>query len=227
MIELSFLIPLYNEERKVLETINTINEAVTQFPIEYEIIVCNDASTDSSLSAINSVNQDNLHVLSNSTNIGFAASYHKCLLRAQGTSSIYISADNDIDVENLKLVLQNYNKAPVVLQYCTNISHRCWYRYAISVIFTKLMNTFTGNRLHYYNGFNIYPTSEVLALNINENSFAFQAEIASQLVKKLSFVEVGINCRFDDGHSSATKLKNILMVIKYLFVKLFSRFKRN
>ncbi|MCK5357268.1 MAG: glycosyltransferase, partial [Elusimicrobiales bacterium] len=49
-IQLSIIIPVYNEEKAVTKVINDIKNTVSKIPdIEYEIILINDGSTDNSL----------------------------------------------------------------------------------------------------------------------------------------------------------------------------------
>ena len=50
-IKLSVIVPLYNEERTIIKTLNRILETKKQ-DFVYEVIVINDGSTDNSLSLL-------------------------------------------------------------------------------------------------------------------------------------------------------------------------------
>ena len=50
-IELSVIVPLYNEERTVIKILNRLSEIKKQ-DFVYEVIVINDGSTDNSLSLL-------------------------------------------------------------------------------------------------------------------------------------------------------------------------------
>ena len=50
--EVSILIPIYNEERSISGTINTIVELMNKTNIEFEIIAINDGSKDNSLEVL-------------------------------------------------------------------------------------------------------------------------------------------------------------------------------
>ena len=50
-IELSVIVPLYNEERTIIKVLNRLSETKKQ-DFVYEVIVINDGSTDNSLSLL-------------------------------------------------------------------------------------------------------------------------------------------------------------------------------
>ena len=53
-MKLSIIIPVYNVEKYVAECLNSVKS----FSFDYEVIVVNDGSTDSSLDIINSFAKD-------------------------------------------------------------------------------------------------------------------------------------------------------------------------
>jgi glycosyltransferase involved in cell wall biosynthesis len=52
-IELSIVIPAYNEERAVATTVRRIRSAISKLPMRFEIIVVDDGSADGSSTAAN------------------------------------------------------------------------------------------------------------------------------------------------------------------------------
>lgn len=224
MKKLSFLVPLYNEEKQIVLTLETIVDAATKLGIDFEIIVVDDASSDNSYAVAKQLSShySMLKVYKNPTNLGFAKTYFKCLEFSNSQRVMYISSDNDIDFENLSILLANIDKATMILQYCQNANDRHWYRFQISKLFTRVQNLLNKKNLSYYNGFNIYPSEGLKQLVITEDSFAFQAEIVSNLIQKYDYLEVGIGCRFNDKNSSALKIKNVFGVARYVLKKCFS-----
>jgi glycosyltransferase involved in cell wall biosynthesis len=221
MKKLSFLIPLFNEEISILPTIHNIVGAARRLNIDFEIIIVDDASSDKSFEVANSLKNSYqmLKVFKNDKNLGFSKTYFNCLKESNSEYVIYISSDNDIDLENLVIILSHLEKAPVILQYCLNQHERFKYRYFISKSFTKIQNILNRKKISYYNGFNIFPSEAVKNLEINESSFAFQSELVSRLTEHYNFIEVGIVCSFNDVKSTAMKTQNILGVMKYLIKK--------
>lgn len=225
MKDLSFLIPLYNEEKNIVPTIETIVHSAQFHKLDFEILITDDASTDNSLTVARDLSRlyPQVKVFQNEKNSGFAKTYFKCLDMSDAKYVMYVSSDNDIDEKNLKELLSHLNEAPVILQYCLNPDERKAYRFLISSLYTKLLNFLNKKKLRYYNGFNIYQSSLVKNLKIAEESFAFQSEIVSQLIQKNEFVQVPIYCKYHDESSSALKWKNVLGVARFLLKKMNSR----
>lgn len=58
MKKLSIIIPVYNEEKTIYDVLKLTSEVALIHPIEKEIIVVNDSSTDHSLDEINRFSHD-------------------------------------------------------------------------------------------------------------------------------------------------------------------------
>ncbi len=217
----SFLIPLFNEESNIAQTIATIQQAVSVID-SYEIIIVDDASSDRSLEIVEKISQYNPNILieRHLENRGFAKAYQTALNRATGTTCQYIPSDNVISVEDLTKLLSAKDKADVVFQYCLNPKERVPLRSFISRAYTYVLNKIHQRSLSYYNGLNIYPREFLNKQQIKSDSFAFQAELAIAAMKKLSYTQVGITCNFKDDTSSAMTLSNFLNVMFFIFKQL-------
>jgi glycosyltransferase involved in cell wall biosynthesis len=224
MKDLSFLVPLYNEEKNIILTIEAIVLSSNAQNIDFEIIIVDDGSTDQSFQVAKALQNiyPQIQVFKNENNLGFARTYFKCLEMSDSKYVMYISSDNDIDSKNLSLLISHLGAAPLVLQYCLNPHDRKYYRFIVSQIYTKTLNIINKTQIQYYNGFNIYESSLIKKLQINEESFAFQSEIVSQLIRKEKFIQVPIHCHYHDESSSALRPNNIMGVFKYLVKKLTS-----
>lgn len=217
----SFLIPLFNEEENIAGTIATIDQAATVLS-SYEIIVVDDASHDNSLNIVTKLSEgrNDLFVKRHEKNKGFARSYKTALESAQGESCQYIPSDNVIQVNDLIKILQAKLQAEVVFQYCLNPLERKPLRSFISRGYTQILNRIHKQNLSYYNGLNIYPRDFLLKQQFENDSFAFQAELAIAATKNLSYTQVGIRCQFKDDTSSAMAFTNVLKVITFLLQQL-------
>jgi glycosyltransferase involved in cell wall biosynthesis len=106
-IEFTIITPVYNCERYIVETI----ESVFKFTnlINFEYIVVNDGSTDGTLGLLNRY-KDKIKVISQ-TNMGEAKAVNSALEIAQGEYCLIISADDPLYSENLftlaKQILDN------------------------------------------------------------------------------------------------------------------------
>ena len=98
---LSIIIPVYNEERTVIEVLKKIKSNSPNL-FKYEIIVIDDGSTDQSRKLL----EDNKHLydklLINASNKGKGFSVKKGITNASGTHIIFQDADLEYDPIDLK-----------------------------------------------------------------------------------------------------------------------------
>lgn len=88
----SIIVPVYNAERYVAKTIESVlNQTFT----DYELILINDCSTDNSLEIIEPYLKDErIRLINNETNLRAAKSRNKGIDLAQGRYIAYIDADD-------------------------------------------------------------------------------------------------------------------------------------
>ena len=98
---LSIIVPVYNEEKTVIDVLNKIKSNSSNL-FKYEIIVIDDGSTDQSRKLL----EDNKHLydklLVNETNKGKGFSVKKGLLNTSGTHIIFQDADFEYDPADFK-----------------------------------------------------------------------------------------------------------------------------
>ena len=103
-IELSVIVPLYNEERTIIKTLSRISETKKQDFI-YEVIVINDGSTDNSLSLLEQNKDLYNHLITYEKNNGKGHAVLKGLEAAKGKYIIFQDADLEYDPKDfLKFV---------------------------------------------------------------------------------------------------------------------------
>lgn len=94
-MKLSIVIPAYNEEESIGETIETIENALNQIKIEHEIVVINDNSKDDTLKVLERLSQkyDSLKVYTNLGKNGFGYAIRYGLERFTGDCVAVMMAD--------------------------------------------------------------------------------------------------------------------------------------
>ncbi len=94
-MNLSILIPIYNEEESLPELESWIRKVVTSLELTYEIIMVDDGSSDSSWHVIQQLAQNNLNIVGIKfrRNYGKSAALHTGFAHARGKVLITMDAD--------------------------------------------------------------------------------------------------------------------------------------
>ncbi len=110
---ISVIMPLYNAEKFVAESIESILGQTFQ---DFELIIINDCSTDNSWEvACSYAKQDSrIHLLQNETNQGAADTRNRGLDIAQGDFITFMDADDLIAAERFERLLAYFNQHPEV-----------------------------------------------------------------------------------------------------------------
>jgi glycosyltransferase involved in cell wall biosynthesis len=88
---ISVLIPAYNAERYVLQSVQSV---LAQTYEDFELIVVNDASTDRTLEVLSAISDKRLRVLNNSSNLGVVGAGNRALNEATGRYIARLDADD-------------------------------------------------------------------------------------------------------------------------------------
>jgi dolichol-phosphate mannosyltransferase len=194
-IEMSFVVPAYNEEENLGAVLSEINKACASTGIfNYEIIGINDASTDNTLNVLHELarTKSHLRVLNNEHNLGLGGTYKRGIGEARGTYVMLVPGDNEHPAEGLLTILQMRGHADLVVPYVTNTAVRPLHRRIISKAFVLLMNTLFWLKVPYYNGLVLHRSDLLRSITIESDGFAYQAEAIIKLLKRgHSHVTVG------------------------------------
>ncbi|UTY38146.1 glycosyltransferase [Allocoprobacillus halotolerans] len=106
MVMISVIMSVYNDAKYLEKSIQSI---LNQTFKDFEFIICNDCSTDSSLSIIQEFQKldSRIKIINNSTNLGLAASLNKCIEISLGQYIARMDSD-DISFKNRLEVEYNF-----------------------------------------------------------------------------------------------------------------------
>ena len=197
---LSIIVPVYNEERSIIEVLEKINNNSSNL-FKYEVVVIDDGSTDQSRKLLENKKHLFDKLLINETNRGKGFSVKKGISNASGTHIIFQDADLEYDPADIKkfekifldfdadgiigsrFIYSNYTRSHNILNKIANTF--------LTFAFNLLYNTtFTDI-------YSCYFAFKKDLLNVNElrtEGFEQHAEILCKVIKKGSkFYEVPIN----------------------------------
>ena len=210
---LSIIVPVYNEEKTVIDVLNKIKNNSSNL-FKYEIIVIDDGSTDQSRKFL----EDNKHLydklLVNESNKGKGFSVKKGLLNTSGTHIIFQDADleyDPVDFKKFEKIFSDFDADGIIG------SRFIYSNYTRSHnILNKIANTFltfTFNLLYnstFTDIYSCYFAFKKDLLNVHElrtEGFEQHAEILCKVIKKGNkFYEVPISYNGRDT-SEGKKIK--------------------
>jgi len=148
-VELSFVIPAYNEELYIEDVLGTLAAAVADKKLPYEILVVDDGSRDRTL--INAkryaCKNDNVRILSYCTNVGKGHAVKTGFLNATGNIVIFADSDMDIDLTKISDYLEALKYGDIVIASKRHFDSRVKVpvsRRILSEGFNNLVRLFTG-----------------------------------------------------------------------------------
>lgn len=113
MKTISIIIPAYNEEKRLPETIAKIRKYLSKNRIPSEIIVVDDGSTDGTAAAVKKLKTK---LISNGKNRGKGASVARGVEKAKGAITLFTDADLSTPITFLKdFIRQHENGAGIVV----------------------------------------------------------------------------------------------------------------
>ena len=210
---LSIIIPVYNEERSIIEVLEKINNNSSNL-FKYEVVVIDDGSTDQSRKLL----ENNKHLfdklLINEINRGKGFSVKKGILNASGTHIIFQDADleyDPIDFKKFEKVFLDFNADGIIgsrfIYSDYTRSHNILNKIAnkfLTFVFNLLYNTtFTD----IYSCYFAFKKNLLNANELRTEGFDQHAEILCKVIKRGNkFYEVPISYN-GRSYSEGKKIK--------------------
>ena len=229
-MKISVIIPVFNEEKFVLQTLEEVNKQKKDFNLE--IIIIDDFSTDSTLKII----EDNSNLfdkfIKNEKNYGKGKSIISGIKEATGDLILLQDCDLEYDPKEYAKLIEPFTKynADVVLGSRFKGSGAKRIIYFTNHIANKFL-TFLANLLLNRNfsdietGYKVINKKKLDLINLEQNRFGIEIELIMKLSRTDSKIyEVGINYNgrtYDEGK----KIKFIdgVIAVYLIFYYFFKR----
>ncbi len=185
---LSIVIPIYNEERRILPTLQKIVQFIRANNIECQMVVVDDGSQDRSLSIIQDFFGSDYHlkVIQGRPNRGKGWAVQQGMLAAAGEWIIFMDADLSVPVETLNLFLKKIKEGWDIVIGSRRVpgaqitQRQPYLREQLGKQFTKISNLILGTQFKDFTcGFKLFKKEAARLLFTDQQlwNWSFDSEI--------------------------------------------------
>lgn len=226
-MKLSVLVPVYNEQA----TLNQIVKRILASPVDKEIIVVNDGSTDATPDMLKKLEADShgsLKTLQHKTNQGKGAAIRTGLKAVRGEIVLIQDADLEYDPEDYPALLSPFQDNTVQVVYGSrNLKKNARSSFTFywgGRLLSCVTNALYGSKItDEPTGYKVFRASLLKELKLDSSGFEFCPEVTAKILRrKIPIHEVPISyaprgwaegkkIQWQDG------LKAIWVLIKYRF----------
>ncbi len=187
-MELSVVIPAYNDKETIEEIVRRVKEAN---PPDKEIIIVDDGSTDGTRDILKGVNEEAVKVLFHEKNTGKGGAIRTGFAEAKGDIIVIQDADLEYDPQEIPALIKPIRNGVADAVYGTRLSggrpqrvHKFWHK-VCNIWITFIANILYNSTLTDVNtGHKAFKRDFIKDIEIKSNGFAIEAELTAKIIKK-------------------------------------------
>lgn len=172
MKKISVVIPCYNEEENIREIVAAVIDKINGY--DYEIIICDNHSTDLTRKYITEIcnNNKNVKAIFNIKNFGLYKSPYYGMLQTTGDCVISVCADFQDPVDLIPKFIEEWENGYKIVVGIKNKSEENKLMYYLRTIYYKLANKMSDiELLEHFSGFALYDKDFIDILrNLDEKT---------------------------------------------------------
>jgi glycosyltransferase involved in cell wall biosynthesis len=194
-VKLSVIIPVYNEQSTLLEIVNKVKSV----PLDKEIILVDDYSTDGTRGLLQQLEKDGARILYHERNMGKGAALRTGIQHATGDFVIVQDADLEYDPREYPKLIQPLLEGRADVVFGSRFSgkrHNMTSLHDFGNQFLTLMTNilYQTSITDMETCYKVFPRVTIQNIQIVSNRFNFEPEITAKLLKRrLRIVEVPIS----------------------------------
>ena len=205
-VALSFVVPAYNEEDFIEDTLGTIETVIKGKNLPYEIVVVDDGSLDGTLAKVTKYAKSNGHVkvVSYTKNVGKGHAVKTGFMQTSGDIVIFADSDMEIDLGTVSKYIQALEDGDIVIaskRHSGSQVEAPLSRKILSLSFNGLVRLLTGVPLNdTQSGLKAMKKNAFIDIfpRLTVKRYAFDAELlAVSHLSGLKVVEMPVNMKLD------------------------------
>jgi glycosyltransferase involved in cell wall biosynthesis len=184
---LSVIVPVYNERSTVAEIIRRIRAA--EVPLEVEVVVVNDGSTDGTDKVLSALQDSTVHVVTHDGNRGKGASVRTGLANAKGDLLIIQDADLEYDPADWPRLLDPVLRGKAKVVYGSrftgerkNMLPSHWVGNRFLALVTNLLYRSTLSDME--TCYKLFDRRVLDQITIDSDRFEFEPEITAKVLRR-------------------------------------------
>ncbi len=193
---LSVVLPAYNEEKNIKPLLEEALSFLGALPLEFEVLVVNDGSSDRTYEVALSYQQkhSNVRVISHSKNRGYGAALRSGFAHARGDLIFFMDSDRQFDIRDIQPFLKEIPRYDFLIGYRKK-RRDPFMRRLNALFFNQTMRLLLGIRVKDINcAFKLFHSNVIKSLPLSSSGALINAEILALLKKKgHTFRELPVN----------------------------------
>jgi dolichyl-phosphate beta-glucosyltransferase len=213
---ISIVIPVFNESRRIADSLSKVREFLGKTPLSFEILVVNDGSTDGTAEIVRRFEREGVRLIHHAENRGKGYSVRSGVLNAIGTYVLFSDADLSTPIDELRKLydIAERDHADIVIgsraidrRYIER--HQSRFREIGGIAFNRLVRIGLGLKLHDTQcGFKLFHRGRTRSIFEKQtiHGFGFDPEILFLATRRrLRIREVSVRW----SHADDTKVRVI------------------
>lgn len=213
---ISVILPMYNEKENIRDTLLSVNSVLLGICSDYEIIVCNDGSSDGSEKIVKDLanNNNKIRLIGYKDNKGYGYALRYGFSQAKKGVVVYTDSDLPCDISVLKDKLRFLNNYDCIVGVR---SHREFFlREIYSFVYNGLIRAIFAIKIKDVNfSFKVFKKAILDSLNLRSSGPFIDAEMMAKAIKmgyRVAEIEVEYLPR-KHGKSRLSSMKVIFFIL--------------
>lgn len=201
-MHLSLIIPAYNEQDRIVATLDHLTDYLSQQEYDYEVIIVDDGSTDDTIQKVEQKNAPNTRIIAYQPNRGKGHAVRTGMQDAKGDYRIFYDADASTPIDQVERLWPMFESGADIVIGSRSMQgsdvqvHQAWYRENMGRIYNILLRILALTRFPDtqcgFKGFTKHACDIVLPRQTIEG-FAFDAEqLHIAKIHKLNIAQVPV-----------------------------------